>query len=446
MKTSSRTLLLLLAFAAGLVAAAPLAAQVEVVSPQAGVEVTGKIEVEARVLPPDDVRLDRIVVQADTGEQIRMAPKFAGTYVATLDTASLKNGRQTLLVLAAPKGMDASRFKHEDNAWSSPIRNYTAEVEVVVRNPYQFYWGDLHAHTSYSDGARVPKEAYEYARDKANLDFFAVTDHCQLLTFDEYADVIAQADATDHPGRFVALYGCEVTEGTGHLNYYMGPTPRLPSRLDATLQTIGRMSLLGHFNHPNLNSPPEQGWRDDFEGFHYVPQADRSMALVELRSPGEEQAYIAMLNAGWHVGAAGCQDTHDANWGNGSTWTVALARQLSREGILEALWSRRTYSAADRNVRLTFTLDGEDMGAQLVRKAGVLSGVVAVSDPDASDAITAIDLFVDGRVLSSARPNLTSYAWSAQVNLPPGKHYCFVRITQTGNRSTWSSPIWVSTY
>jgi len=436
-------------------AAAPAMAQVEIVSPKEGAELSGIVEVVARAVPPRGERLDRVMVQTQSGEAIRLAPTVADSYSATLDTAKLRNGRQALLVIAGIKGLDASRFKHQDKKWEQRIENLMAEIRVTVRNPYHFYWGDLHAHTSYSDGSRLPKDAYEYARDKAKLDFFAVTDHSEELTYQEYADIIAQADRADQPGRFVALYGAEATQDTGHLNFYLSPTPRLSARLDDTYQAIVSMGLLGHFNHPDPKPRPNQGWRDDFQGFHYAPAADRSMAMVEVRTPEEEAAYIAMLNAGWHVGAAGCEDQHDAKWGRGPTWTVALARELTREGIMEALWSRRTYSARDRNLELTFTLDGEDMGSRITRPAGTLtclvtvadpSGVAPTGEPDRGEVTDAIDLFLDGRIAQSVRPKLAKYAWATPVTLAPGKHYCFVRVTQAGGLMSWSSPIWVSAY
>jgi hypothetical protein len=41
---------------------------------------------------------------------------------------------------------------------------------------YNLYVGNMHSHTSYSDGVGTPAEAFEYARDNANIDFLAVTD------------------------------------------------------------------------------------------------------------------------------------------------------------------------------------------------------------------------------------------------------------------------------
>lgn len=444
----SRWLPVLTAFmlAAGLALPA-WASPVEVLSPSEGEEIAGTIEVLARVQPLPGSKLDRVVLVTSTGEMIRMPRQFADTYSVKLDTTKLRNGRQTLQVLAVSRGRDEAVFRADPSEqWKSAIRNSKWDVHVVVTNPYQFYWGDLHAHTSYSDGAWLPEEAYKFARDKASLDFFAVTDHSPLLTFEEYDDTIAQAERFNEPGRFVTLWGIECTEGFGHLNVYMNRIPRLTWNIDDLYRTIGETGLLGHFNHPRPQDPNQTQGRTDFFEFHYVPGADRSMALTELRKPVEEAAYIAMLDAGWHVGAAGCQDNHQPRWGTGSTWTVALAKELTREAILDALWSRRVYSAGDRNLRLTFTLDGEDMGAQIARRAGELSCMVMVDDPDADQVIDQIDLFVDGRIAHTARPGLAKYAWGLPLEFPKGRHYCFVRVMQPGERVSWSSPIWVYAY
>jgi hypothetical protein len=156
---------------------------------------------------------------------------------------------------------------------------------------------------------------------------------------------------------------------------------------------------------------------------------------------------MQMLNNGWHVGAAGDVDAHEPKWGQGPTWTVALAKNLTREGILEALWARRTYSTADRNLQLDFTLDGEDMGAQFSRPAGKYAFSLKVEDPDAADAISQVDVFMDGKIVSTLRPEAPNRGqWSAALDFPAGKHYCFVRVTQAEKKTTWSSPIWLTAF
>lgn len=41
----------------------------------------------------------------------------------------------------------------------------------------QVFFGNLHSHTSFSDGSATPEVAYTHARDVAGLDFLAITEH-----------------------------------------------------------------------------------------------------------------------------------------------------------------------------------------------------------------------------------------------------------------------------
>lgn len=47
---------------------------------------------------------------------------------------------------------------------------------VYGQNHFQLFYGNLHAHTWYSDGSGTPEDAYKMAKD-SGLDFFAVTPH-----------------------------------------------------------------------------------------------------------------------------------------------------------------------------------------------------------------------------------------------------------------------------
>ncbi len=417
-------------------------------TPTAGAVVSGVVDVTITLKPTPGEVLTSPVVQTIDGKQVPLFPAGKeNSFVGMVDTTRLSNGRQTLLVYATPKGRDAHREEYADESWGWDRMVRQGEVAIVVRNPYRFCLGDIHAHTSYSDGGWYPNEAYRYARDEAKLDFFAVTDHDWITTRDEFADIIAQANTFDEAGRFVALWGFERTNGdTGHMCFYMTDITQTPNDLTDCYRFVGQNGLLGHFNHPWKNKDG-QSWRNDFQEFRYSPDADRSMAMVELRSTDEEECYIAMLNNGWHVGAVGDEDVHKAQWGQGPTWTVALAKELTREGILEALWARRTYSAADRNLKLEFTLDSEDMGAQVSRPAGKYEFSLALDDPDQADVISHVDVFMDGKIVSTIKPEApTKGQWTGALEFPAGKHYCFVRVTQTGNKVSWSSPIWVTAY
>jgi hypothetical protein len=411
------------------------ARSVEIIAPKEGAVLSGTVEVMAKFTTLVAVDRVRVYLGAASAEMQRQGD----TWKALLDTTPARNGRQRLMVLGAAGGIKSTAigWKTDPRAIDSTV-NHEGEVAVTVRNPYHYCWGDIHAHTSYSDGVQTPADAYRHARDVAKLDFFSVTDHDPLLTFDEWDDVRRQADAFDQPGKFAALWGIEwTTSDLGHICVYMLDRPRLSTDLESAYRQFDELGLVAHFNHPH----PEE-----FGSGRYAPEGARAIAGVEVRDANEEACWNTMLKAGWRVGTDGSEDKHDTTWGDGPHWTVALAKQVSREGIIEAIRARRTYSTWDRNLRLEFTLDGEDMGADVSRAAGALPCVVNVSDPDAGESITRIDAVVDGEVAATATPNAAEYKWTTPISLKPGRHYVYVRVTQAHGAYTWSSPIWVQAH
>lgn len=79
---------------------------------------------------------------------------------------------------------------------------------------YSHYYGNLHSHSSYSDGVQTPADAYPFARLSAPtpLDFLAVTDHNNSgagMQLSSYVLGQAQANAVNSGGDFVAIWGQE---------------------------------------------------------------------------------------------------------------------------------------------------------------------------------------------------------------------------------------------
>lgn len=90
---------------------------------------------------------------------------------------------------------------------------------------YQLFFGDLHAHTSFSDGARgtTPADAYEAAQ-RAGADFMATTDHQGSLTTEAWETTLADAAAATVEGDFVAIPGYEAwVVGIGEINVFNTP-------------------------------------------------------------------------------------------------------------------------------------------------------------------------------------------------------------------------------
>lgn len=88
----------------------------------------------------------------------------------------------------------------------------------IVGDEYNVYYGNLHAHTSLSDGSGKPSNAYSYARDVAGLDFLGISDHDYYpdeLKEKEWGSITKAADEYNDDGNFVAFPGFEWTsDGT----------------------------------------------------------------------------------------------------------------------------------------------------------------------------------------------------------------------------------------
>jgi hypothetical protein len=103
----------------------------------------------------------------------------------------------------------------------------------------RLYWGDIHGHSTASDGAFSPDEYYTFARDVSGLDFCALTDHddvghnsnvpdhSKFMTEDVWRALQDVTNRYNAPGRFVTLVGFEYSQielgVEGHRNvYYRG--------------------------------------------------------------------------------------------------------------------------------------------------------------------------------------------------------------------------------
>jgi hypothetical protein len=226
---------------------------------------------------------------------------------------------------------------------------------VAPASGYDVYVANLHAHTAYSDGIGTPAEAYTYARDVANIDVLALTEHTHLLTTTEFNSLLSIADSYTQDGVFVAL-GAQEFGNLNDFNHmaiydvlYRCPNPT--DNLLATYEFIKQQGGVGQFNHPN----PSYG--TNFNDLAFYPQYVDQMNSIEirngLRADNYEPQYLQALNNGWRVGPSANQDNHEGHWGDQQNpnagfriyLTGILADSLTRADILDALRRRQILPA-----------------------------------------------------------------------------------------------------
>ena len=319
-----------------------------------------------------------------------------------------------------------------------------------------FYFGNLHAHTSYSDGMGTPTEAYSQVSTIGGMDFFSLTEHGyyfqQTTNIHLWYKSIQEAEAFYVPGKFVSLVGYEWTHSEGHMNGY--GTPIAASRdtqrdFASFMDFMHEYDGIATFNHPNPDIQPN--WND----FSYWKSADDITCMLEVgsgaynRNTRNEPSYVKALDRGWKVGAVNNQDNHKNDWGSAAEVRTGLvAKELTRASVLEAMRFMRTYSTEDRNARAliwigdnlmgdTITTDGPAAGKRM--KVGILA-----EDPD-GDSYSRIDVITNGgKVAASIGPSKGG-VYYADVELLHDYSYFYARMVEADGDRIVTSPIWVET-
>ncbi len=346
---------------------------------------------------------------------------------------------------------------------------------------YNLYFGDLHSHTSYSDGVGTPWDAFAQA-EAGGADFFATTDHVHYpygqiaMTPELWADTLAAARYYTSDD-FVAMAGYELwLPYDGEINVYNtdtiyrnesnpgghgynnglheSSTTALPTFYDWAAKT----GAIGQWNHPTSWAGPfDQGFNNsvlaNFRDFaFYSPYRDQGIAVLEnFERPAYEMSYIMALDAGWHVMPAANSDTHSANWITGyELRTVLLAPSLTPNNLYDAMKASRGYATQDSNLRITYTLNGAIMGSTLSPSGSSYVANIHIEDPDkvASDEITLVEIVSDGGQVVSSIPTHANKVDLTVTLASTSAHYFYVRVTTASNQygveglTAWTAPVW----
>ena len=413
------------------------------------------------------------VTMTVNGEKVDAA--YANGKVTYTPAAAMADGKVTVTVTV--KRADK---KETSKTWSFTIGEAT----------FQRYFGQLHSHTQYSDGAGSLESALAYIKalpDSANVDFVAFTDHSNYFDksgaanpegalydmslasaasqnlWNEYKHAVA-AFNKENAGSMVAIAGFEMTwsGGPGHINTFN--TPGIVSRNNTTLnnktkdaglqayykllsQTEGANSI-SQFNHPGTTF-------GNFIDFGYWDAVvDTRMYMVEVGNgegqigaggyyPSYEQ-YIMALDKGWHVAPTNNQDNHKGRWGNANdARDVILTDDFTEDGIYAALRARRMYATEDKNLEIDYTVNGNMMGS-IIDVPEKLNFEISFNDPDRTDSIAKVELVVNSGKVAYTWDSAADLAkGSVSVELAPEYTYYFVRVTEGDGDLAVTAPVWV---
>ncbi|MFX1418936.1 MAG: DUF3604 domain-containing protein [Promethearchaeota archaeon] len=351
--------------------------------------------------------------------------------------------------------------------YSNPIivKNFTGSEPFIV-------WGDIHTHSHLSDGSGTADHSFYYAKHIACLDFYALTDHGEIMMFSPFSLNILESTTNNwyEPNEFVTIHGIEWTcVRTGHYvcifsgntllkspildSYFTVKSPYvLWNILDEFTSNYGVRALA--LPHHTTKEAYIQDWT--YNNPKYVKLAEASSVHGEfLFEQRHELNYVGAIDAppyytngssivdaltmGYRMTLYVSSDEHDGHPGHSlshtrayvghqrpfSLWhtrnehpypgglTAVYVNNLTREGVFSGLENQKIYANSDHGRPiLIFKINGTEVGDGSTFIASSSTGHREISVFLAQDGAPAAKRSIAASVTPNWVPN-----WNADIEI-----------------------------
>lgn len=386
-------------------------------------------------------------------------------------------------------------FAGNDNTAQGIIYNhdpgYKGQMTTGSNPPLNYYYGNLHSHSSYSDGNKdnlslVPSDDYAYAKNSLCMDFLGIAEHNHYssarnpgMHVADYQPGINQANAftAANPG-FLALYGMEwgVISNGGHTCVYgvdslvgweiLNSKPNYDIYVTKSNYTgsnglfsvinsfIGKKAFAS-FAHPdysdynNIANVPYDAAADSAVVGSAVESGPAFSTDTHYSDPASMSFlgyYTKMLSKGYHLGPWIDHDTHNLTFGRSTNARlVVLAPTINKGDFFDAMRAMHFYATENCNTQVDFQVDGEMMGSIITRPQAPAITITA-GNTNMPGATPTIHLY-SGTPGSNLTPVIIAtttgktLTYTDNVLANKATAYYYADITINGSR-TLSAPIW----
>ena len=358
--------------------------------------------------------------------------------------------------------------------------NLSGNSIVTGGGPLNFYFGNLHSHSSYSDGnadntSLVPADDYAYAKTALCMDFLGISEHNHATA--------GMNIANWQPGRtqavsattssFVGLYGMEwgVISGGGHVivygmdslvgweagNYQVFVAKSVYRGAGGLFDILNRHggNALAYLAHPNntdyndvLNSTFDIAADNAIVG-SAVESGPAFSTNTTYTNPATSMSYLSyyknMLAKGYHLGPTIDHDNHNLTHGHtAKSRLVIQAASLSENTLLDGMKKMRFYASEDCGAKINFTINTEYIGS-IVTKAG--APTVTVSTLATASAISSVSIMSGVPGSGTAATLLTTnvsgnFTYTDNALANGSQAYYYLDITEADGSRIVTSPIW----
>ncbi len=225
----------------------------------------------------------------------------------------------------------------------------------TLRPGSRCYRGNLHTHTTVSDGRKSPEAALAWYRDEG-YDFVALTDHWKPAGVRENDGVLVipgvEFDGTDPELGMYHIVGLDITE-SAERGSLCGP--------DAVVSYVSDCGGLAVLCHPYWCGMPS--WAVARVEGVFAVEVFNSTCEVHIAKGLSTVHWDDTLAAGRRLWGVAVDDTHWGRHDYGGGWVMVQADELSIPALRGALLAGRFYSTSGPDIH-DFVVDGGKAFAQ----------------------------------------------------------------------------------
>ncbi|GAA0178937.1 hypothetical protein SH2C18_19030 [Clostridium sediminicola] len=363
-------------------------------------------------------------------------------------------------------------------------------IILCKNSPYNIYWGDLHSHSNLTanikdnNGGASPEDAYTYAKDVANIDFMGLSEQTFEFNEDKSLNITKEmwkligekADINYKEGKFVAFPGFEFhskrgdtvvlfSDSLSKFSYpeewvkdipdvweYYGDKeyltiPHLHRYCGGRKSKDDQDSKNNGFNYDNWEKNNENIERlgEIFSSQWGRFENENHPMLLKAKSNIPGNTIVDFLNKGRKWGITASSDDHDAMPGHGGV-TAVYAKELTRKGVYEALYNRKSYASTHPRMIMYFNINESFMGEEVYYKGKTFTEPRRIKCTLAAPKqIKSVEIICNGEVMYSTKcdKQWTEIEFIDDSVISKDTYY-YIRMKQIDEHMAWSSPIWFS--
>lgn len=343
-----------------------------------------------------------------------------------------------------------------------------------LRSGKQILFGDIHQHSSLSDGRGTADEHLTRSRYCYGQDFCALSDHewfvANYLSPSEWERIKILGQLFTDPDEFTVIPGYEWTtprtpKGFGHKNVYFDTWDK-----PIFSWRFNKKSSLSLFEFCKQNNaiavPHHVGWTGtDWE--NHDPAVQTVSEIVSSHGAFEYMGNTPLthrggvpgsfiqdaLADGHRFGVIGGSDAHGLLTHHGismkeNEWLSGLAGiqcdTNSLTSIFNAIQNRRTYATSGTKILMDFSINGISMGQELDSK----EDIAIYMEVTGTAQIKYVTLIRDNQPILCLGKDFYQGQGIRKTftdkSVKPGTHFYYIRVEQEDGEMAWSSPIWVN--